>query len=293
MSKQLQLFEGQGGPAPKKKAKTIDDFRDYDGFVDKFKSKKTTDDCYTPPKVYDAVLRFVGTLTDLTDRPIVRPFYPGGDYENHDYPDGCIVVDNPPFSIYAKIVRFYLARGIDFFLFAPHLTAFVANADCTFIITNIGITYENGAVVNTSFTTSLCPDLRIWLCPELKEAIEEAQKVEKSVLSKNTYPMEVVSSSTLGRIIHRNIPLKILKSDCVFVSNLDALRAKKKSVFGNAFLLSERAAAERAAAERAAAEQAAAERAAAERAAGCTVKLSERELRIVRAMKEERKEETE
>lgn len=84
--------------------------------------------------------------------------------------------------------------------------------------------------------------------------------------------MEVVSPSTLGRIIHRNIPLKILKSDCVFASNLDALRAKKKSVFGSVFLLSERAAAER--------------------AAGCTVKLSERELRIVRAMKKERKEET-
>ncbi len=29
---------------------------DYDGFVEKFKPKKTTDDCYTPPEVYDVVL---------------------------------------------------------------------------------------------------------------------------------------------------------------------------------------------------------------------------------------------
>ena len=27
----------------------------YDEFVEKFKPKKTTDDCYTPPLVYDAV----------------------------------------------------------------------------------------------------------------------------------------------------------------------------------------------------------------------------------------------
>ena len=31
-------------------------FDDYDGFVEKFKPKKTTDDCYTPPAVYDLSL---------------------------------------------------------------------------------------------------------------------------------------------------------------------------------------------------------------------------------------------
>ena len=30
-------------------------FNDYEGFVEKFKPKKTTDDCYTPPAVYEAV----------------------------------------------------------------------------------------------------------------------------------------------------------------------------------------------------------------------------------------------
>ena len=29
--------------------------RTYEGFVEKFKPKLTTDDCYTPPAVYDAV----------------------------------------------------------------------------------------------------------------------------------------------------------------------------------------------------------------------------------------------
>ena len=49
-------------------------FHDYDAFVDKFVPKKTTDDCYTPQPVYDAMLAFVGTLTDLEGREIVRPF---------------------------------------------------------------------------------------------------------------------------------------------------------------------------------------------------------------------------
>lgn len=34
---------------PRQKSKE-EVFHDYDGFVDKFKSKKTTDDCFTPPK---------------------------------------------------------------------------------------------------------------------------------------------------------------------------------------------------------------------------------------------------
>lgn len=41
-------------------------FEDYDGFVEKFKPKPklTTDDCYTPPAVYQVVLDFVRTLPD-------------------------------------------------------------------------------------------------------------------------------------------------------------------------------------------------------------------------------------
>lgn len=96
----------------------------YRSFVEKFKPKKTTDDCYTPPAVYDAILSYVIKKYGLQGRPIVRPFFPGGDFENNDYPDGCVVVDNPPFSLSSKIVDFYIGRGIDFFLFAPHLTMF-------------------------------------------------------------------------------------------------------------------------------------------------------------------------
>ena len=39
-------------------------FTDYEGFVDKFKPKKTTDDCYTPAEVYGAVLNYVKKYTE-------------------------------------------------------------------------------------------------------------------------------------------------------------------------------------------------------------------------------------
>ena len=41
---------------PKAGVSVADRMNDYDGFVEKFKPKKTTDDCYTPPAVYDAVV---------------------------------------------------------------------------------------------------------------------------------------------------------------------------------------------------------------------------------------------
>ena len=39
--------------------KKEDKFNDYEAFVDKFKPKLTTDDCYAPQPVYDAILSWV------------------------------------------------------------------------------------------------------------------------------------------------------------------------------------------------------------------------------------------
>ena len=98
--------------------------KSYEDFVEKFKPKKTTDDCYTPPLVYETVKEWACEKYGIQSDKIVRPFYPGEDYEHADYPDGCVVLDNPPFSILSKICEFYLDRNIPFFLFAPSLTAF-------------------------------------------------------------------------------------------------------------------------------------------------------------------------
>ena len=238
---------------------------DYDGFVEKFKPKKTTDDCYTPKEVYDEVLKFVGELTGLTGREIVRPFWPGGDYESYDYPDNCIVVDNPPFSQYSKMVRFYLAHGIDFFLFAPALTQFVPGASVCHIVCSAEVTYENGAVVLTSFTTNLVPDVRVWVCGPLTKRLQNLRPAGPGRHQQTVYPANVITSATMGKIAARGVDFKVYADQCCSICRTDKM-PKGKQLFGSGFLLSERAAAERAAAERAAAERAAAERAAAERA---------------------------
>lgn len=174
--RQQDLFGGDFGEAGVKRSKK-QVFEDYEAFVSKFDSKapKNTDDCYTPQPVYDAILTWLKNQVNIEGRSIVRPFYPGGDYKNEEYPENCVVVDNPPFSILAKIVRFYTAAKIDFFLFAPGLTLFSpVQKHCTAIVTASGITYANGAVVLTGFLSSLFPGARIIISTTLSNAINQA-----------------------------------------------------------------------------------------------------------------------
>ena len=65
----------------------------YKEFVEKFKAKKTTDDCYTPENIYKVVCDWVVDKYNLSGMKIVRPFYPGGDYKNFDYSDDTVVID--------------------------------------------------------------------------------------------------------------------------------------------------------------------------------------------------------
>jgi len=207
-------------------------FTDYEGFVEKFKPKLTTDDCYTPPAVYDTVLQWLRENADIEGREIVRPFYPGGDFENFDYPEGCVVVDNPPFSIYSKIVRFYIARGIRFFLFAPALTTFVRNADYTTIIANVKVTYENGAKVSTSFATNLF-DYRFWLCGELRRRIKAAQPAGKTRRG-CLLPDTVLSSARLHYYINDNSDFRVGKDEATIPRA--GIKAQMK-VFGSCVIV--------------------------------------------------------
>ncbi len=267
MSKTLNLFGEEAAAFPGQKGVSHKSgFEDYEGFVEKFKPKKTTDDCYTPEPVYEAIKGWVSAnLMPLDGVEVVRPFWPGGDYEGHGYPEGCLVLDNPPFSMLAKIRRFFSARGIRYFLFGPTLT--FANCarelDGTYIICNARITYENGAVIPTSFITNIPCDLRIWVAGDLSAMIDEADsrskaRAEKKALPAYQYPMEVVSPAILQKIARKGETFKVRKSECISISRLDCHRSTGKAIFGGGWLISERAAAERAAAERAAAERAAA-----------------------------------
>lgn len=92
----------------------------YDQFVEKFKRKKTTDDCYTPPEVYEAIKDYACERYGVDPARVVRPFYPGGDYQNFNYENGAVVIDNPPFSILSQICEFYAEKAIPFFFICPY-----------------------------------------------------------------------------------------------------------------------------------------------------------------------------
>ena len=234
--------------------------KNYEEFIDKFKPKKTTDDCYTPPSVYNVVRDWACKEYGIDPAKIVRPFYPGGDYEHLDYPEGAVVLDNPPFSILSKICTFYLDRGIPFFLFAPSLTALSGRANnmrMNHIICGCSIEYENGAIVITSFVTSYGGDIIAQTEPHLtklvNDEVERLRRTKTVQLPKYTYPDHIVTAAMLQRYSHYGVDFKIHKKDCAPIYALDAQRSTGKAIFGGGLLLSDRAAAERAAAERAAA----------------------------------------
>ena len=270
----------------------------YQAFIDKFKPKKTTDDCYTPDSIFDIVKAYVFEHYGVTEDRIVRPFWPGMDYRDFDYPEGCVVVDNPPFSILSRIIQDFNTGRVQFFLFEPYLTAFSLRG-CTHIITASEIVYENGAKVPSSFCTSLEPGVLARSDPELARKIkaesERLQKLAKKQVPKYLYPDNVLTASDLGYMAVHNTAFTVHERDAHYIRMLDAQESAGKAIFGNGYLMStalaaERAAAERAAAERAAAERAAAERAAAERAAAYKWTLSKRELDIIAQLDKRRED---
>lgn len=77
----------------------------------------TSDECYTPPAVYDAVLDYAVERYNLQGKHVVRPFIPGGDYQKYVYVKNDVVVDNPPFSMTTEITNWYIDHNIPFFMF--------------------------------------------------------------------------------------------------------------------------------------------------------------------------------
>lgn len=227
---------------------------EYNEFVDKFKPKKTTDDCYTPDNVYETVAAWVSQEYGIDRSDMVRPFYPGGDYRSDDYAPGCCVVDNPPFSILSEIERFYQEHGVRFFIFAPALTLFGRVDGVCYVPCGVGVTYENGAEVSTSFVTNLEPNLIVRTAPALAVALLQANDAnlheEKKQLPKYSYPPEVITSAMVARWCLRGVDFRLRREDAARISALDAQLPEGKAIYGGGFLLSERAAREAEAAAR-------------------------------------------
>ena len=223
------------------------DSSEYEVFVAKFKPKRTTDDCYTPPEIYDVTLKWVqARCPQIEGLRVMRPFYPGGDYTKEDY-TGAVVIDNPPFSILAEIKRFYHHHKIPYFLFAPALTLFTSDVKgSNYIVVDAGITYANGANVRTGFVSNLFGSKAIILAPDLRQAIEGVDSGRQKVnsLPTYTYPKNVISAALLGKHVSAGVAMEIDRSEVSFIRKLDSQEASGKAIFGAGFLVSDEIAAE-------------------------------------------------
>ena len=228
-----------------------EDDEEYQEFLRKFELKKTTDDCYTPELVYEAAADWVAKEYNLNRRNFVRPFYPGGDYQKEKYAPDAVVVDNPPFSIMSEIVRYYLDKGIPFFLFGPQLTLFSKATDnCTCLPMGNCITYANGAVVATGFVTNMDdPEIRFRTAPALYSAIKKANdEVNKQVskqLPKYQYPKHIITTPLLGVLSRYGVEFKVTRAESELIGPLDSQKDSGRAIFGHGYLVSDRVCAER------------------------------------------------
>lgn len=226
-----------------------DDDEEYQEFLKKFEAKKTTDDCYTPDNIYDAVRDWAAEKYEIGNAAIVRPFYPGGDYKSEKYPSGCVVIDNPPFSIISEICEWYTSKRINFFLFAPTLTLLgIMRGSANYVACGCGVVYENGASVNTSFVTNMGGN-KIVAAADLREILDDENKKNLKKLHrelpKYSYPDEVLTATMLCYMAAHGVSLEISERDAHFIRALDSQKASGKGLFGSGFLLSEKAAAEK------------------------------------------------
>lgn len=217
----------------------------YDDFIKKFElqaeqKSKNSDDCYTQPSVYEALLGYVRDIYDIPkDAPIVRPFYPGGDYEHAEYPDGCYVIDNPPFSKLTGILRFYNQRNIRYFLFAPTLTVLNYMPYANLVVAAARLTYENGAYVNTSFVHNLSEHFKIVVNPTLRSILMKADGMKKHKASHKKYnwPKNFLPCASLAVLAENGYVRYFCEEDLRFVRTVGT---EKTNVFGGGLLISTR-----------------------------------------------------
>ena len=141
-----------------------------------------------------------------------------------------------------KVVKFYEDHGIDYFLFAPHLTCIGIRPAHSHICVGVSVTYENGAIVNTSFVSSKGPLIRS--APDLYRILDEANaaniKAKKGPTKPvYTYPDNVLTSSTVALFSKYGIEYR--EDIGVFVRAMDAQREAGKGIFGSGYIVPEEA----------------------------------------------------
>lgn len=169
---------------------------EYFEWLRKFERKHTTDECYTPPAVYEEIKEYVVKFFGLEGKTIERPFYPGGDYKKaaESYDENTVVIDNPPFSLTAEIIRTYQASSVRFFLFTQMKTALHhidKGVSVWFMPSNV--VYSDGERVDTAFLTNIESSQCIRTVPELDFCVNPRR-------AKNMYPPDLYIASHFRRM---------------------------------------------------------------------------------------------
>ena len=225
-----------------------------------------------PPDIYEAVLDYVRSIYPMEGKEVLRPFYPGGDYEHAEYPEDGVVIDNPPFSMFTKICKFYSERKIPFFIFGPGLTIFSCLKYCSVVVIAPEIKFSNGVKIHCNFATNLIGDVLVTISPELSKTIAACpSQPQKANFTKYQYPKELLGVTDLQTMAKGNLPFSVKRSEAVLVRNLDK-HPKKCGLYGDHLLISEAAAVKTAAVKAAAVK-------------AIPVKLSKRERAIIDNLK--------
>lgn len=205
----------------------------YEDFVNKFKGKKTSDDCFTPPEVYKIISDYFCNMLNIDPDKIIRPFWPGGDYKSEDYSEK-IVLDNPPFSKMKEITDFYNKNNIKFILFIDGKTwskySIKYGIDCC----NASIIYENGARVKTCFVSNLWDG--IILDGKLDKLLKDYYYTKVSKKLPTTPRKESqYTSLDLSKYIPKDGSKKIIEAGSYYYDNDSAIKGKK--LYGGAIIL--------------------------------------------------------
>lgn len=222
------------------KGGAIEPLKDYDTWFNNLRQNiKTSDDTFTPPKIYETILEYINEkIIPIDSIEIQRPFYPGGDYqkEAETYNEKSVVIDNPPFSFFSEIIEFYSKNNIKFFLFANGLTIFnYLSKDVHLLCPCVKIEYDNGVSLNVGFVHNLLPS-GVTISGELRDRLSSGAVKQKKERKKYQYPDEVLSvaqSLELAKQIKGEITITNYKA----VTGLN-YKGKQKKIFCKAMILS-------------------------------------------------------
>ena len=118
----------------------------------------------------------------------------------------------------------------------------------TLVSAHCCITYENGAIVRTSFITNLSPDIALETAPPLTKALNEIiarmRKEKAKKLRKVTIPPEILTAAKAGWLSEHGERFSVPWKEATLIKKCGTY-----NIFGGGLLLSSKAAAERAAAE--------------------------------------------